>query len=169
MPQPTYGQPRQRIPGPCFNCLEMGHLKATCPKLNKQYPFEQKAREPSHYVCDVYKESESKLVGKVAQLVLKPVYFFKFFLRCHYTVRMHNIKMTTILTHHHPSTAPLSLKAKGMVDQTVEIAPRKLLINQSNELYLTELSSSRGSSLIYRKQRGCVTETRVGEKFWSGC
>ena len=63
---------------------------------------------------------------------------------------MHNIKITTILTHQfkclckkgrtadHPSTAPLSLKAKGMVDQTVEIAPRKLLINKSNELYLTE-------------------------------
>ena len=64
MPQPTYGQPRQRIPGPCFNCLEMGHLKATCPKLIKQYPFVQKAREPSHYVCDMYKESESKLVLK---------------------------------------------------------------------------------------------------------
>ena len=51
----------------------MGHLKATCPKLNEQYPFEWKAREPNHYVCDVYKESENKLVGKVAQLVLKPV------------------------------------------------------------------------------------------------
>ena len=26
-----------RIPGPCFNCLEMGHLKGICPKLNKPY------------------------------------------------------------------------------------------------------------------------------------
>ena len=48
-----YQQPaRQRLPVPCFNCLEMGHLKATCPKLNRQYPFEQKAGEPSSYVCD---------------------------------------------------------------------------------------------------------------------
>ena len=48
----------------------MGHLKATCPKLNKQYPF---AREPSHYVCDVYKGSESKLEVNIEQLVVKPV------------------------------------------------------------------------------------------------
>ena len=35
-----------------------------------------------------------------------------------------------------------------MVDQTVEIVPRKLLINKSNELYLTELRSSRGSLYV---------------------
>ena len=74
MPQQVYGQPpRQRIPGPCFHCLEMEHLKATCLKLNKQYPFEPKAREPSHYVCDVYKGSESNLAGNIEQLVIKPV------------------------------------------------------------------------------------------------
>ena len=74
MPQQTYGLPlRQQILGPCFHCLEMGHLKATCQKLNKQYPFEPKAREPSHYVCDVYKGSESKLVGNIERLVIKPV------------------------------------------------------------------------------------------------
>ena len=74
MPQQMYGQPpRQWIPAPCFHCLEIGHLKPTCPKLNKQYPFELKAREPSHYVCDVCKGSESMLVGNVKQLVVKPV------------------------------------------------------------------------------------------------
>ena len=25
--------------GPCFNCLEMGHLRASCPKLPRQYPL----------------------------------------------------------------------------------------------------------------------------------
>ena len=49
-PQEWYRQPRQRIPGPCFHCMEMGHLKATCPKLNKQYPFELKISGPSNYV-----------------------------------------------------------------------------------------------------------------------
>ena len=29
-----------RVPGPCFNCMEMGHLKANCPKLARPYPFE---------------------------------------------------------------------------------------------------------------------------------
>ena len=73
MPQQTYGQPpRQQIPGPCFHCLEMCHLKATCPKLSKQYPLELKAREPGHCVCDVYKGGKSDLVGNIEQLV-KPV------------------------------------------------------------------------------------------------
>lgn len=40
-------------------------MKATCPKLNQQYPFKQKAGEPSNYVCDVYKGGESKIVDKV--------------------------------------------------------------------------------------------------------
>ena len=29
-----------RTPGPCFNCSEMGHLKANCPKLAGTYPFD---------------------------------------------------------------------------------------------------------------------------------
>jgi len=42
---PPRFQPRQQLrfhrpPGPCFNCYEMGHLKANCPKLGRsQYPF----------------------------------------------------------------------------------------------------------------------------------
>ena len=27
----------RRVPGPCFHCLEMGHLKGACPKLGKWY------------------------------------------------------------------------------------------------------------------------------------
>ena len=30
---------RPRLPGPCFNCMEMGHLKANCPKLTRPYPL----------------------------------------------------------------------------------------------------------------------------------
>ena len=33
------GDPKPRQPGPCFNCLEMGHFKANCPKINRQYPL----------------------------------------------------------------------------------------------------------------------------------
>ena len=74
MPQQTYGQSmRQRIPGPCFHCLEMGHLNAACLKLSKQYPLKLKAREPGHCVCDVYKGRKSDLVGNIEQLVVKPV------------------------------------------------------------------------------------------------
>ena len=25
----------RRVPGPCFRCLELGHLKGACPKLGK--------------------------------------------------------------------------------------------------------------------------------------
>ena len=82
--QPAYRQPvRQRVPGPCFNCLEIGHLKATCPKLNRQYPFEQKAGEPSSYVCDAQLEGENESVVKVdrlpeEQLVLRLVDEYKY-------------------------------------------------------------------------------------------
>ena len=31
---------RPRVPGPCFNCTEMGHIRANCPKLSKTYPFD---------------------------------------------------------------------------------------------------------------------------------
>ena len=30
---------RPRVPGPCFNCTEMGHIRANCPKLSKPYPL----------------------------------------------------------------------------------------------------------------------------------
>ena len=39
MMQPRGDSYRYRVPGPCFNCLEMGHLKANCPKLVKSYPL----------------------------------------------------------------------------------------------------------------------------------
>ena len=35
------GLPRPWQVGPCFNCLEMGHLKAHCPKINRKYPLSQ--------------------------------------------------------------------------------------------------------------------------------
>ena len=39
MMQPRGTSYRYRVPGPCFNCLEMGHLKANCLKLVKSYPL----------------------------------------------------------------------------------------------------------------------------------
>ena len=47
-PQLTRSHFTPRMPGPCFNCFEMGHLKANCPKLARTYPF-----VPSVYVCVV--------------------------------------------------------------------------------------------------------------------
>ena len=42
---PPYARPpgpRTRIPGPCFGCSQMGHLRANCPnKSTKPYPLEQ--------------------------------------------------------------------------------------------------------------------------------
>ena len=39
-PPPLQAQPyRPRPLGPCWNCLEMGHIKATCPKLTRPYPL----------------------------------------------------------------------------------------------------------------------------------
>ena len=43
-PLPHSAPPRQpgfyKPPGPCFNCYEMGHLKANCPRLKRpQYPL----------------------------------------------------------------------------------------------------------------------------------
>ena len=41
VPQAPPQQPGfYRPPGSCFNCYEVGHLKANCPKLRRpQYPF----------------------------------------------------------------------------------------------------------------------------------
>ena len=50
------GQPPQmlrRIPGPCFNCLDMGHLKGSCPKLNKPYPLNPLKDEGVNCYVDV--------------------------------------------------------------------------------------------------------------------
>ena len=41
MPPVTNGVVRPRQVGPCFNCLEIGHLKAQCPKRNRTYPLNQ--------------------------------------------------------------------------------------------------------------------------------
>ena len=39
-PAPPQAQPyRPRLLGPCWNCLEIGHIKATCPKLTQPYPL----------------------------------------------------------------------------------------------------------------------------------
>ena len=43
----------RRIPGPCFNCLEMGHLKGSCPKLNKPYPLNTSKEEGVNCYVDV--------------------------------------------------------------------------------------------------------------------
>ena len=33
------GGSKPRQSEPCFNCLEMGHLKANCPNIPRQYPL----------------------------------------------------------------------------------------------------------------------------------
>ena len=39
-PRPATGYRPPKMPGPCFHCLKMGHLKAHCPDLAKPYPFD---------------------------------------------------------------------------------------------------------------------------------
>ena len=40
VPVPRPVGPSVRVPGTCFQCLQIGHLKAHCPnKINKQYPL----------------------------------------------------------------------------------------------------------------------------------
>ena len=54
-PEPA-GQPSQilrRIPGPYFICLEMGHLKGSCPKLNTPYPLNPLKDDGVNYYVDV--------------------------------------------------------------------------------------------------------------------
>ena len=41
MPLTASGVTRPRQVGPCFHCLEMGHLKAHCPKRSRTYPLNQ--------------------------------------------------------------------------------------------------------------------------------
>ena len=38
-PPPQAQTHRPKQPGPCFYCMEMGHLKATCPRLTRPYPL----------------------------------------------------------------------------------------------------------------------------------
>ena len=56
MPPMASGVPRPRQVGPCFNCLEMGHLKAHCPKRNRTYPLNQldkaHTKNSVNVVCD---------------------------------------------------------------------------------------------------------------------
>ena len=46
LPRPLYQpQPASTRPvGPCFHCGEVGHLKSTCPRLSKSYPFDSSHR-----------------------------------------------------------------------------------------------------------------------------
>ena len=40
LPRPAYGQSSSPwLVGPCWNCGEVGHLRSSCPRLNKPYPF----------------------------------------------------------------------------------------------------------------------------------
>ena len=40
LPRPSYGHPSTAQPvGPCWACGEVGHLKTSCPRLSKSYPF----------------------------------------------------------------------------------------------------------------------------------
>ena len=68
VPAPVIPQPpmsHRRVPGPCFNCLEMGHLKGNCPKLSKMYPLSKSV----HGVEDVCTDSVSQRVSDVQSLV----------------------------------------------------------------------------------------------------
>ena len=53
LPRPQFNgnRPPPRMPGPCFNCFEMGHLKAACPKLATTYPFKSSVDVCASYVC----------------------------------------------------------------------------------------------------------------------
>ena len=53
LPRPQFNGNRlpPRMPGPCFNCFEMGHLKAACPKLATTYPFKSSVDVYASYVC----------------------------------------------------------------------------------------------------------------------
>ena len=53
------GQPPQmlsRIPGPCFNCSEMGHLKGNCPKWNNLYLWNPLKDDGVHCYVDVARQ-----------------------------------------------------------------------------------------------------------------
>ena len=40
LPRPAYGQSlSSQLMGPCWSCDEVGHLRSSCPHLNKPYPF----------------------------------------------------------------------------------------------------------------------------------
>ena len=42
------------MPGPCFQCGEMGHLRVSCPKRQRQYPLnDSKYVWHASFVCSV--------------------------------------------------------------------------------------------------------------------
>ena len=55
----------RRVPGPCFHCLEMGHLKGSCPKLGKSYPLSQLASNGA----DCCSEGVSQVIENVKRSV----------------------------------------------------------------------------------------------------
>ena len=53
--------PPKRVPGPCFHCLEMGHLKGSCPKLSRMYPLSQSVCESVEWSIEIAEESVNNL------------------------------------------------------------------------------------------------------------
>ena len=74
-PQADWSRPTSRgrpprVPGPCFHCGEMGHLRAMCPKLVKTYPFDDvKCVDKALRDCDKLEVNQQSV--KMLSLVVK--------------------------------------------------------------------------------------------------
>ena len=73
---------RPRVPGLCWYCSEMGHIKANCPKLRKPYPFDKYSVDSVTVMCDSLsyesncvnnEKGSSKDVHEVKAIVAKGV------------------------------------------------------------------------------------------------